>query len=266
MAVERLQRIASLARSGAVSSRDRRIQQPTASPADLPRAILQSFPEVHVPEDRVQAGVLLQELYEKDADDVISAGFNSFAAVRGTDSDVMGGRYMAEINIGMAGASQFPNRLADAITFFRSRLGGDNYLKGTIHYTIGNAYSALRDNEQAKIACEAALEDSVLMATPDLAAQVHKNLGTSCELLGQSERAVDHDREALRLAPNLPEAHNAMGNHYVRLGRCEDALAHFDQLAFVDRNQGRMTAVSGWRANVLFNLGQGQAASRRSTV
>lgn len=100
------------------------------------------------------------------------------------------------------------------------------------------------------------------MATPDLAAQVHKNLGTSLELLGESARAVEHYREALRLAPILPEAHNAMGNYYVRLGRYEDALAHFDQVAFVDRNQGKTTSVSGWRANVLFNLGQGQAAFR----
>lgn len=122
MTVERLRLVASLARSGAVSSRDRRVEQTAASPADLPRVILRSVPEVHVPEDRAEAGAFLQELYERDADDVISAAFDSFAAVLGADSDVVGGCYMAEINLGMAGASQFPNRIADAIAFFRSRL------------------------------------------------------------------------------------------------------------------------------------------------
>jgi tetratricopeptide (TPR) repeat protein len=100
------------------------------------------------------------------------------------------------------------------------------------------------------------------MATAELAAQVHKNLGTSFARLGDQERAVDHYREALRLDPDLAEAHNAMGNHYVRIGRYEDALGHFDRVVFVDRNQGRTMAVAGWRANVLFNLGEGRAAFR----
>lgn len=51
-----------------------------------------------------------------------------------------------------------------------------------------------------------------------------------------------------------------MGNYYVRIGCYNDALDHFDQVVFADRNQAKTTAVSAWRANVLFNLGQGQAA------
>jgi tetratricopeptide (TPR) repeat protein len=262
MTVERLQQLASLARSGAVSSRDRRIAQTAANPADLPKAILDSVPEVHVPEDRAQAGVLLQELYEKSADDVISAGFDKFAAVLGADNDIMGIAFMSEINLGMASQSRHPCRIEDGIAFFRSRLGGDRSQDGSLHYTVANAFTALRDDEQAKAAYQAALADPAVLATPDLAAQVHKNLGTSFERLGEADRAVEHYREALRLDPNLPEAHNAMGNHYVRIGCYKEALAHFDQVAFADRNQGRTTAVSAWRANVLFNLGQGQAAFR----
>lgn len=262
MTVERLQQLASLARSGAVSSRDRRIEQTAANPADLPETILHSVPEVHVPEDRAQAGVLLQELYEKNADDVISAGFDKFAAVLGADNDIMGIAFMSEINLGMASQSRHPGRVENGIAFFRSRLGGDHFEDGTLHYTVANAFAALRDDEPAKAAYQAALADPAVLATPDLAAQVHMNLGTSFERLGEADRAVEHYREALRLDPNLPEAHNAMGNHYVRIGCFKDALAHFDQVAFADRNQGRTTAVSGWRANVLFNLGQGQAAFR----
>lgn len=262
MTLERLQRLASLARSGAVSSRDRRIAQTAANPTDLPKAILHSVPEIHVPEDRAQAGVLLQELYEKNADDVISAGFDRFAAVLGADNDLMGIAFMSEINLGMASQSKLPRRIENSIAFFQSRLGGDRLQDGSLHYTIANAFAALGDDEQAKTAYQAALADPAILATPDLAAQVHKNLGTSFERLGEADRAVEHYREALRLAPNLPEAHNAMGNYYVRIGCYEEALIHFDQVAFADLNQGRTTAVSGWRANVFFNLGQGQAAFR----
>lgn len=262
MTVERLQRLAPLARSGAVSSRDRRIAQTAANPADLPKAVLHSVPEVHVPEDRAQAGVFLKELYEKNADDVISAGFDRFAAVLGTDNDLMGIALMSEINLGMASQSQHPRRIEDGIAFFRSRLGGNRFQDGPLHYTVGNAFAALHDDGQAKTAYQAALADPAVLAAPDLAAQVHKNLGTSFERLGETDRAVEHYREALRLAPNLPEAHNAMGNYYVRIGCYEEALSHFDRVAFADRNQGKTTAVSGWRVNVLFNLGQGQAAFR----
>jgi tetratricopeptide (TPR) repeat protein len=87
-------------------------------------------------------------------------------------------------------------------------------------------------------------------------------LGSSHELLGDHERAVEHYHEALRLVPDLAEAHNALGNHYVRLGEYEEALRHFDQVVFSDQKQGRTTAVIGWRANVLFNLGDGRAAFR----
>lgn len=262
MTAERLRQLASLARTSAVSSRHRRIAHTAADPAELTKAILHSVPGVHVPEDRAQAGVLLQELYEKNADDVISAGFDGFAAVLGADNDLMGIAFMSEINLGMVNESQHPGRIEDGIAFFRSRIGTGRFEDGSLLYTVANALTALRDDQEAKSAYQAALTDPAVVATPGLAAQVHKNLGTSFERLGEAVQAVEHYLEALRLDPNLPEAHNAMGNHYARIGYYKDALAHFDQVAFADRNQGKTTAVSGWRANVLFNLGQGQAAFR----
>jgi hypothetical protein len=50
-----------------------------------------------------------------------------------------------------------------------------------LHYTIGNAFSALGDEQSAKVAYEAALADPAFGDNPDLAAQGHKNLGTSFE-------------------------------------------------------------------------------------
>jgi tetratricopeptide (TPR) repeat protein len=262
LTVERLGRLANLTRSGAMSSRDRRVDQVGVAAADLSGHILKSPPDVHVPEERELARKLLVQLYEKNADEAISAGFAKFAAVLGVGSDEMGICYMSEINLGMDGMSRHPKRIEEAISFFRTMLADDRRQVGGFHYTIGNAFHALRKEEEAKRAFEAALADPELAASPNLAAQVHKNLGSSFALLGNNDQAVEHYREALRLNPDLAEAHNALGNHYVRLGKYEDALRHLDQVIFSDQKQGRTSAVTGWRANVLFNLGDGRAAYR----
>jgi len=262
LTIGRLIQLAALAQTEARSSRDRRIEQSGASPADLPRRVLRTAPDVHVPEDPERAGQILRQLYEQGADDVISAGFDKFGAALGSGSDAMGPCYMAEINLGMASMSQHPQRIEEAVGYFRSKLDCGRYQVGSLHYTIGNAFSALGDEKSAKLAYEAALSDPALRETADLAAQVHKNLGTSFERLGEQQRAVGHYREALRLNPQLAEAHNALGNYYVRLGQYEDALLHLDHVIYAERNQGKTSSVAGWRANVLFNLGDYRAAFR----
>jgi tetratricopeptide (TPR) repeat protein len=262
LTVERLGRLADIACSEAKSSRDRRVQRVGVPAVDLSSHVLKSPLEVHVPDEPALARKLLVQLYKKNADEAISAGFDKFAAVVGADSEEMGVCYMSEINLGMDGMTRHPKRIEEAISFFRTRLTGDRRLVGDIHYTIGNAFHALRNEEEAKRAFETALDDPALAAFPELAAQIHKNLGSSHELLGDSEKAVEHYNEALQLKPDLAEAHNALGNHYVRLGKYEDALRHFDQVIFSDQKQGRTSAVAGWRANVLFNLGEGRAAFR----
>jgi hypothetical protein len=151
MTLDRLCQVAELAQSGARSLRDRRIVQISANPNDLPRTILESVPEVHVPTDPRQAAMLLQQLYDTNADDVISASFDRFAAALGVDHDFMGIAYMSEINLGMAGRSQLPKRIEDAIAFFQLRLSAGGHMPGSLHYTIGNAYSAIADDEKAKI-------------------------------------------------------------------------------------------------------------------
>lgn len=262
LTIPRLVQLAALAQSGAKSSRDRRVEQSGAKPVDLPRQALRTPPNVHVPDDPKRAGEILMQFYEQGADDVISAGFDKFSAVLGASSDAIGPCYMAEINLGMANMSQHPKRIEEAIGYFRSKLDSGRYQIGSMHYTIGNAFSALGDEQSAKLAYEAALADPAFSETPDLAAQGHKNLGTSFERLGQQTTAVDHYREALRLKPDLAEAHNALGNYYIHLGQYEDALFHLDRVVFAERNQLKTSAVAGWRANVLFNLNDSRGAFR----
>ncbi len=262
LTVERLVRLAALARSAARAARNRRVEQTRAAPGDLPGLLRRGVPDVHVPDDPAMARQLLEHLYSQSADEVISAAFDRFAAVLGAGNEPMGMAYMAEINLGMAGLNPRPARIEDSVEHFRAQLDLGFNQRGGLHYTIGNAFSALGQEEDAKAAYEAALADPAFANTPDLASQGHKNLGTSFERLGDERQAVEHYREALRLNPHLPEAHSALAQFYVRRGQWKDALAHLDQAVFTDPTRARAAGVAGWRANVLFNMGEGRAAFR----
>ncbi|WP_238812820.1 DUF4365 domain-containing protein [Paraburkholderia sp. SG-MS1] len=108
LTVERLDRLADLARADTKSSRDRRVGEVGVAVTDLSNHVLKSPPDVHVPEDPALARKLLAQLYEKNADEVISAGFAKFAAAFGAGSDEMGICYMSEINLGMDGLCRQP--------------------------------------------------------------------------------------------------------------------------------------------------------------
>lgn len=251
LTIERLCRLGELACASARSSRDRRAGEVSVAALDI-----------HVPDNPALARQLLAQLYEQNADDKISSGFAKFAAALGAGSDEMGVCYMSEINLGMDGESQHPERIEEAIHFFRTRLTDGRHQVCDVYYTIGNAFHALQDEHEAKRAFEAALADPALATAPELAAQIHKNLGSSYALLGDQDAAVNHYHEALRLSPELAEAHTTLGTHFVRLGKYEDALHHLERAIFSNQKQGRTSAVTGWRANVLFNLGDGRAAFR----
>ena len=262
LTIARLDRLAALARSAARAARDRRIEQTRAAPGDVAGLLRRGVPDIHVPDDPAVAHHLLAHLYNQDADTVISAAFDRFAAVLGVGNEAMGPAYMAEVNLEMAGLSRSRARIEDAVAHFRDQLDLGRYERGSLHYTIGNALSALGQEEDAKAAYEAALADPGFADRPDLASQGHKNLGTSFERLGDEKRAVEHYGEALRLKPHLPEAHNALAQFYVRQGEWKDALAHLDQAVFTDPIRAKAAGVAGWRANVLFNMGEGSAAFR----
>ncbi|WP_260008899.1 DUF4365 domain-containing protein [Leisingera sp. M527] len=262
LTVEGLARLAKLARSGSRISRDRRIAQTTAPFEAIPNLLRAAKPELHVPEDPVLARQLAEQLYDRGADSVLSASFDQFRAVLGADHDAMGFCYMAEINLGMGFQAPEKERIEAAVVHFRSMLETGCYQVGSLYYTIGNGFSALGRDDEAKTLYMAALNDRDFFEMPEMAAQCFKNLGTSFERLGKEDIAAEHYREALRLSPNLPEAHNALAHYHHRNGRYEEALECFDRVVFTERQIGRASAVSGWRANVLFSLGDGRAAFR----
>jgi len=228
----------------------------------MPDVVREAKPEIHVPEDADLARQLAERLYESGADRELSAAFEQLLSVLGADHDAMGFCYMAEINLGMGYQSPDVERIEAALTHFRSRLDTGRFQVGSLHYTIGNALSALGHEQEAKASYIAALEDSDFSTSPEMAAQCHKNLGTSFDRLGEEDKAAEHYLEALRLSPNLAEAHNALAHYHHRNGRYEEALRYFDRVVLTDRQLGRPSAISGWQINILFNLGDARAAFR----
>lgn len=262
LTLDRLKALAGLARSDARAARDRRIDQVRAAPRDLYDLVRSAPPPIHVPDDPALASEFLDQLYERGADTVISAAFDQFAAILGVNEDAMGACYMAEINLGMAGRSQFPERIGAGIKHFQSKLTEGRYQVGSLHYSIGNAFSALGDETTAKLSYQAAAGDMDFMADPAMAAQCLKNLGSSFERLGDEEIAVQYYHGALELNPELPEAHHALGQFHHRNGRFAEAIDHYDQVIFTERQLGATSAVSGWRLNALFSLGETREAFR----
>lgn len=257
----RLKSLAALARSGAALSRDMRVAQTTARPQDLLGVVKTARPDLHVPESDAQAAAMLSSLYDGGADDVISAAFERFASVLPQDHDAMIFCYMAEINLGMAGRGKAA-RIVDGISLLASKVDTGRHHAGSLHYSIGNGFSALGREEEAVKAYETALEDLTRDEGTTLLAQCYKNLGSSYEKLGYAEKSVESFREALRHNSQLPEAHCALGLHRLQNGEYGEALEHFDQVVFAERVLGNRSSVTGWRINVLFNLSDGRAAFR----
>jgi len=169
---------------------------------------------------------------------------------------------MAEINLGMSGRFGNARRIADGISHLESRLSAGRSHAGSLHYSIGNGFSALGREEEAATAYETALKHLAGKEGTLLVAQCHKNLGSSYEKLGDRTKAADSFREALRHSPQLPEAHHALGLYCLRDGQYIEALEHLDQVVFAEGTLGKRSSVSGWRINALFNLGDGKAAFR----
>ena len=263
---ERFRKLTDAARAAASSSRDRRIAHSTAAAEDVPALLRQPATDLHVGDDEARALAVLQHLYESGDDMTISASFAKFEAVFGPDHEAMGQCYMAEINLGMARLPVQEDRVAAAISHFRARIGTGRYLDASLHYTIGNALAALGKDDEAVVEYEAALAGLGRDTDRELAAQCHKNLGSSLEKLGDEEEAVRHYRLALKLSPNLAEAHHALASYHHRKGEYREALDHFDKAVFLNDRLGKQASVAGWRLNALFQLGEGKSAFREINV
>jgi len=262
LTAERLASLAALAKANTSALRISRVVQAVAPSAEVPRILKAAAPELHLPADGEQAAEILSKLYESGADNVISGAFDKFAAILGKDHDAMVFCYMAETNLSMSSKPLHPERIWQGLGYFRSKLETGRIYVGSLLYNIGNGFTALGKEDAAIKSYEEAIKHLTSSDMIGLLAQCNKNLGTSFEKIGEGEKAVGFYREALRLDPQLVEAHYALGTWCHRAGQYEDALNHFDQVVFLKTMIEKALGVSGWRVNILFNLGEGRSAFR----
>jgi tetratricopeptide (TPR) repeat protein/predicted Ser/Thr protein kinase len=125
---------------------------------------------------------------------------------------------------------------------------------------ISNEYfSATRELEKQDQICE------LWIATYPLDANPHIYLGGNYSYLGQYEKALAEDQEAMRLAPDLAVNYSNLGGTYMNLNRLAEAKAVFDQalarkldtvllrlsiyqLAFVQEDFAQMERQVAWGA------------------
>lgn len=86
---------------------------------------------------------------------------------------------------------------------------------------------------QGRLAEARAWFDQALRVKPDLA-EAHNNMGTAWFREGDVERAREHHARAVALMPQYAEAHNNLAVDLVGLGRPAEALRHYDEALRID--------------------------------
>ena len=245
------------------SSRDRRLQWIGTPPEKIPALAQSATPIIEVPVDPVQTREILAEFYRAGNDAIISNSFAQFAAVLNFIPGAMDLAYMAEINLGINGAPFDKDRVRQSVKVLQEAMDRGDVHPGSLLYSLGNAWLALGEHEKARGAYRAALTQ---LDTPELsgvAAQCSKNLGSALEGLCEMDEARALYEQALELDPDLGEAHFALGLWLRRKGDAPWlALEHLDRVIRQGGSALQMSAVQGWRIDLLFNTGDTEEAFR----
>lgn len=229
----------------------------TASPpAELPKIVRRVPPPLEVPGDPVRAQELLSELYDAGEDLLISHSFEQFQAVLGSLPGGMDFAYMSEINLGINNLPFSADRVRGGIQALQASMDRGEVHPGTLLYSQGNGWLALKEYERARETYHLAL---VQLSGPSLqkcAAQCSKNMGSALEELGSLEAARAFYERALELDPDLGEAHFALALWHRHHGDDpETALEHLDAVTPRKGSPIEFSRVRGWRMALLFETG-----------
>jgi tetratricopeptide (TPR) repeat protein len=248
------------------SSRDRRLLWAVTPPERIPPLVERATPIINVPAEPEQASKVLTELYESGHDAAISGSFEQFAAVLDPLPGAMDLAYMAEINLGINGFPFDKDRVRRAIRVLESAMGRGGLQPGSLLYCLGNASLALQEYEKARDVYRAALLRLNSPESRQVAAQCCKNLGSALERFGDNDEAGAVYERALELDPDLGEAHLALALwHRRKGGDLNIALEHLDQVLPREDSALRMSALQGWRIDLLFRTGDTGGAFREIT-
>jgi tetratricopeptide (TPR) repeat protein len=245
------------------SARNRRLEWTVTPPKKIPSLARRSIPPVEVPTNAAEAKKVLIELYHAGQDKVISASFLRFAAVLSAVPGGLDVAYMAEINLGINDQPFDELRVREGIQALQVAMGRGEMHPASLLYCQGNGWLALREYAKAKDQFLAALAGMEGSQFTDIAAQCCKNLGSTLQILGDSKAATQCLERALQLNPDLAEAHYALAVQLLQTGNdLKEARAHLDAIIHCDTSATIAPAVQGWRAEILFRMGDSAAAFR----
>lgn len=238
-------------------SRNERILFTVTPPEQIIQAIEKNAKKVIVHNNESKARIMIHELYNAGEDDVISNSFDMFRIqLQASPKDMMLA-YMAEINLGVDGFEINKKRIRDGIELLKKNLELGDFETGTLLYSIGNGWMALKEYEKARDTYNAALAILDCPKTSKIAAQCYKNMGGVMEYLSSDKDvAVGYYKRALKLDPRLNEAHFALALHYRNNQEFNEVLNHLDHVVFMNSDNTRYSSVQGWRIEAFFNVGE----------
>lgn len=237
--------------TGSSSRRDDRLNWVITPPEDFHSKVLTHVLSIHVPESRVEALAVLQSLYNKGDDDVISKAFPQFVASIGENDPGLIFAYLSEINLAMRHTAFDRDRVRNAIAFIES-VRPDN--GPDAKYCRANGHRALGEQGKAKrLYCEAIQQSNGQL--PEVEAQCWKNLGSVYEDEGDHTEARQCYEKALTLSPQLMEAHMALAMAERNAGNLKSALEHINHVIWSVDDALPTLAARGYRLEVYFRLG-----------
>ena len=247
----------------AKSSRNNRILYTTSLPEQLPKLLRKSAETVIVPTGVEQARGMLDTLYASGEDEIISNSFDQFYAELNCSPKDMMQAYMAEINIGMNGVEFDEGRVRTGIEEITKLIDLNCSEIGSLLYSIGNGWLALREYEKARDIYNSALHELDRPELSEVAAQCNKNMGTVMKhISGDDDLAIAFYERAIELSPQLSEAHFAVALCYRQKSDFPAMLEHLDQVVFINRSESHNLSLQGWRVEALFNNGDASGAFR----
>ena len=230
-------------------------------PEHLSGVIERHVLNIDVPNDKQRALTYLQELYDKGHDAIISKAYNKFSAILDQgDMQEFGLVYLAEINLAVCHRSYSNNIIRQAILVFKSQSTNQKVDLASHYYNLGNAYLGLKDYPNARRYFIISLRKFGEGRT--FKARCHKNLGACYQEMDRPQKAFQHYQHAIALSPQLAEAHFSLGMWHLRESNFAEALDHLDRVTISDNKHLKTTSLQGWRADVLFNLGEYRSAFR----
>lgn len=236
--------------AASTAQRDERLDWVATLPNQFPEKIATNIPAIVVPESADDAFDVLQSLYERGEDDVISKAFEQFSACLGPDNPMLTYAYLSEINLAMRHKQFSHDRVKTAVAFIEATRTDD---APDALYCRANGHIALGQRDEAKRLYREAIR-LVDGRNPHLEAQCWKNLGSEIEQEGDHTEACRCYKRALTLAPQLMEAHMALAHFHREAGDLKAALHHLDQVVWAVDDVVPTLAARARRLEVYFRL------------